>query len=40
MIQDIAPHVFLNQYQPKPPEAQSYILYYEGNPHFCSYFSK
>ncbi|MEF9946116.1 MAG: NAD(+) diphosphatase [Lachnospiraceae bacterium] len=31
MIQDIAPHVFLNQYQPKPPEAQSYILYYEGN---------
>lgn len=29
MIQDIAPHQFSNEYRPQPPEANSYILYYQ-----------
>lgn len=28
MIQDIEPHEFRNEYQPKPPARDSYILYY------------
>lgn len=30
MIQDIAPHVFNNQYRPQPPMAESYALCYEN----------
>lgn len=30
MIQDISPHKYRNEYRPKPPERDSYILYYEG----------
>lgn len=31
MIQDIAPHRYRNEYNPKPPEKDSLMLCYEGN---------
>lgn len=30
MIQDIAPHVYHNEYKPVPPDRDSYILAYDG----------
>lgn len=30
MIQDIAPHIFDNQYKPQPPEKDSYLFSFEG----------
>lgn len=30
MIQDIAPHQFSNEYRPQAPDANSYILHYQG----------
>lgn len=29
MIQDIAPHIYYNQYKPVPPDANSIVLYYK-----------
>lgn len=31
MIQDIAPHVYHNEYQPVPPTEDSLLLYFEGD---------
>jgi len=31
MIQDIAPYIYDNAYQPRLPEGSDYVLYYEGN---------
>lgn len=31
MIQDIAPHVYHNEYQPVPPTKDSLLLYFEGD---------
>lgn len=31
MIQDIAPHIYRNEYKPVPPNKDSYLLIYEGN---------
>ena len=36
MIQDIAPHQFYNQYQPVPPDADSYVLWYDSAKVLCS----
>ena len=36
MIQDIAPHQFYNQYQPVPPDADSYVLWYDSAKILCS----
>ena len=36
MIQDIAPHQFYNQYQPGPPDADSYVLWYDSAKVLCS----
>ena len=31
MIQDIAPHRYRNEYNPKPPEKDSIMLCYDGH---------
>lgn len=31
MIQDIAPHIYGNEYKPIPPQRHSYALYFEGH---------
>lgn len=31
MIQDIEPHIYRNEYQPVPPDSESYVLIYEEN---------
>lgn len=31
MIQDIAPHIYHNEYKPVPPDAESYVLVYKDN---------
>lgn len=31
MIQDIAPHIYHNEYQPVPPLNDSFLLYFEGD---------
>lgn len=31
MIQDIAPHIYKNEYKPVPPKKDSYLLIYDGN---------
>ena len=31
MIQDIAPHIYHNEYSPMEPEEDSYLLYFEPN---------
>jgi len=31
MIQDIAPHIYHNEYHPVPPQENSFLLYFEGN---------
>ena len=31
MIQDIAPHIFRNEYTPKAPDAESYALYFDDD---------
>ncbi len=31
MIQDIAPYQFQNEYRPKPPAKEDYLLCYNGN---------
>ena len=31
MIQDIAPHIYHNEYRPVPPEQESLVLYFEKN---------
>ena len=36
MIQDIAPHQFYNQYQPVPPDTDSYVLWYDSAKVLCS----
>ena len=30
MIQEIAPHQYDNTYRPQKPEAEDYVLYYDG----------
>lgn len=31
MIQDIAPHIYKNEYKPKKPAKNSYVMYFEDN---------
>lgn len=31
MIQDIAPHIYHNEYKPVPPSKDSFLLYFKGN---------
>lgn len=31
MIQDIAPHIYHNEYKPVPPDAEGYVLVYKDN---------